>query len=711
MKKTVLFFTFILCSFFAIKADAQYYINEGFETSVPPTGWYVTDYTDGSSSWIQSSTQKRSGTYSAFSNYGPAAGDETWLVSPRVTVQSGDSLSFWLRKQYTSNYIPDSLIILISTTDTNKASFVQVAGYNVNSLTGSVFNYRAVSLDAFNGQQVYIAFRHYNEDGNGVFMDDVRAGQPASVDVGVSSVGTTGSIITRDAGGSIIPTGTVNNYGGSAATFTVTRRISPGGYVDTQTITNLASGSSQVVNFASWNWTVDVNYTIKDSVYIAGDVNHANDTLTGFLSYQSIKQTLIINVDPRSADSLKRHLNLAGLSGHYNEAVNSFPPVSINNWRTLIVLFGDGGNWSASFRDSLRNYLDGSTPDAKRSLLIFGNDLGYANDPRRNTTVLAADSILYRQYLHAQYWADDWIDAFLTADSTAKGITSPFTTITSQRVRDPYPDLVAPATWNAGSGTVTSALVPVTETGDGDSCVAIAYSGNYNVFYGTNVYWGYVATAGPSLTPQGVVFNIIRNYIEENGGELPVELASFTSSIDNRKVTLNWSTVTEENNSGFTIERKLTGAAAWSAVGNVTGAGTSNIAQNYSFSEANLATGRYNYRLKQVDFNGNFEYFNLANEVIIGVPSKFALGQNYPNPFNPTTNINYDLPFDSKVSIRIFDMTGREVSQIVNQLQPAGYYTFNFNASALSSGVYFYQIAADGGNQQFVKTMKMVLVK
>lgn len=712
MKKTILFFILMVCLFSTVELKAQYVVNEGFESvTFPPTGWYQRNYLS-TTAWARSTAQKYSGTASAFINYDQVGtGNVAWLVTPKVNISTGDSLSFWVRKQYTSNYVPDSLTIMISTTDTNKASFTQLAGYDVNTFTAPLaFGYKALSLNAYAGQQIYIAFRHYDVDGNGFWLDEVKAGQPASVDCGVSSVGTTGTLFSLS-GATVTPTGTVNNYGGSSATFTVTRRISPGGYVDTQTITNLASGGSQVVNFANWSYSVNTAYTIKDSVYIAGDVNHANDTLTGFLTYATPKTTLILNVDNRSRDSLVAHLTAAGLGSAFDQT-SVFPGISLGNWRTLIIAFASGSSWSAALRDSIKTYLDGSSPPDKRTLIIFGNDLGYVNDPRRNASALAADTVLYRQYLHAQYWSDAWTSNFATADSTLKGITSPFTTISGQRVNDPYPDCVAPASWNTGSGVLTSALVPVTESGDGDSCAAIAYSGaNYNVFYGTNVYYGYIPTVSGALSPQGVVFNIIQNYIESNGGQLPVELASFTSSVDNRKVTLNWSTASEENNSGFSIERKPNSSTVWSSVGSVNGAGNSNTVKNYTFTDNNLATGKYNYRLKQIDYNGNFEYFNLSNEVNIGVPNKFALSQNYPNPFNPTTNINYDLPFDSKVMIKIFDITGREVSEVVNQVQPAGYYSFNFNASALSSGVYFYQINADGGNQSFVKTLKMMLVK
>jgi hypothetical protein len=186
---------------------------------------------------------------------------------------------------------------------------------------------------------------------------------------------------------------------------------------------------------------------------------------------------------------------------------------------------------------------------------------------------------------------------------------------------------------------------------------------------------------------------------------LPVELASFVSLVNGRNVTLNWSTVTETNNAGFDIERSSNGE--WTTVGNVAGNGTSAEAHNYSFTDRNLSAGTYSYRLKQTDINGNFEYFTLNNEVNIGTPNSFNLSQNYPNPFNPSTKINFDLPYDSKVSLKIFDMSGKEVATLVNEVKTAGYYSINFNAASLSSGIYFYSISA--GN--FTATKKMMLIK
>ncbi|MDQ3022679.1 MAG: Cys-Gln thioester bond-forming surface protein [Bacteroidota bacterium] len=190
-------------------------------------------------------------------------------------------------------------------------------------------------------------------------------------------------------------------------------------------------------------------------------------------------------------------------------------------------------------------------------------------------------------------------------------------------------------------------------------------------------------------------------------GALPVELSAFSSFVNNRNVVLSWLTVSESNNSGFNIERRLAGNINWNVVGNVAGNGTSNLSHSYNFTDRNLESGKYIYRLKQVDLNGNFEYHNLVNEVEVGVPSKFNLSQNYPNPFNPSTKINFELATEGNVSIKIFDNLGREVSTLINEFKTAGYYTFDFNASNLPSGLYFYRMDATGFN----KVMKMTLVK
>lgn len=205
----------------------------------------------------------------------------------------------------------------------------------------------------------------------------------------------------------------------------------------------------------------------------------------------------------------------------------------------------------------------------------------------------------------------------------------------------------------------------------------------------------------------GVIIN--NSYFGSYNGPLPVELSSFTSVVNKNSVVLNWTTLNETNNSGFEIERKSTTEnSTWITAGFVQGSGNSHESKNYTFNDRGLNIGSYNYRLKQIDFNGNFEYFNLENEVLVGVPSQYELSQNYPNPFNPSTKINFSLPNDAKVSLLIYDISGRLVSTLIsNEFKSANYYTIEFNAANLASGTYFYSLQTDS----FRDTKKMLIVK
>jgi len=191
---------------------------------------------------------------------------------------------------------------------------------------------------------------------------------------------------------------------------------------------------------------------------------------------------------------------------------------------------------------------------------------------------------------------------------------------------------------------------------------------------------------------------------------IPVELESFAASANENSVTLNWSTATETNNSGFFIERKTPLDERWKEVGFVPGFGTTTERKSYSFTDVNLSMGNYNYRLKQIDFDGTIEY---SNEVLaeVGAPRNFALMQNYPNPFNPSTTIEFSIPEASNISIEIYNVIGERVASLLNQSLDAGYHKINFNASNLPSGTYIYQLKATGQNGTFVDSKKMLLMK
>jgi len=189
---------------------------------------------------------------------------------------------------------------------------------------------------------------------------------------------------------------------------------------------------------------------------------------------------------------------------------------------------------------------------------------------------------------------------------------------------------------------------------------------------------------------------------------MPVTLSSFSSSVNSGNVKLNWITTSEINNEGFEIERTTTGNHnGFLKIGFVRGSGTIITPVNYTFEDKNLNPGKYIYRLKQVDNNGNYLYYELSTLVEIRAPDKFELKQNYPNPFNPVTKIKFEIPKTSIVKIRIFDISGREITVLLNEKLNAGSFEIKWNASNFASGVYFYKIETP----DYCKTMKMMLIK
>lgn len=186
---------------------------------------------------------------------------------------------------------------------------------------------------------------------------------------------------------------------------------------------------------------------------------------------------------------------------------------------------------------------------------------------------------------------------------------------------------------------------------------------------------------------------------------VPVELTSFTATSQGSSVFLNWSTASEINNSGFDVERKSINSD-WSTIGFVQGNGTTTDAKEYSFTDKNLTAGNYNYRLKQIDFDGTFAYSNIV-EADISLPSQFELVQNYPNPFNPSTKIQYNIPEAGNVKLTVFNLLGQEVKTLVNEFKEAGSHIINFNAEGLNSGIYLYRVEANG----FSEVRKMTLIK
>lgn len=191
---------------------------------------------------------------------------------------------------------------------------------------------------------------------------------------------------------------------------------------------------------------------------------------------------------------------------------------------------------------------------------------------------------------------------------------------------------------------------------------------------------------------------------------VPVELQSFTGFYTGNGIELQWITASEKNNFGFEIERKELSASTfndWQNIGFVNGNGTTTEINNYSFLDNKIKNGKYAYRLKQIDFDGTFEYSKEIEVEVDFTPEDFALYQNYPNPFNPITTIKFSIPIDSHVILEIFNVLGEKTALLIDKEMTSGNHSIEFDAGFLNSGIYLYRLTSNN----FTSIKKFILMK
>ncbi len=194
-------------------------------------------------------------------------------------------------------------------------------------------------------------------------------------------------------------------------------------------------------------------------------------------------------------------------------------------------------------------------------------------------------------------------------------------------------------------------------------------------------------------------------YLYLSSPVIPVELVSFRADYHENEIALQWITETEVNNKGFELERSIN-KGEWESIGFIKGNGSTTVPSEYNYIDNDLfgSGADYQYRLKQIDYSGAFEYSEVLEVIII---LKYDLAQNYPNPFNPSTTIEFSIPEQSFVELKVYDVLGSEVSTLANDNYSAGKYKMVFNGNNLPTG--FYIIRMTAGN--FVQTRKMILLK
>ena len=186
---------------------------------------------------------------------------------------------------------------------------------------------------------------------------------------------------------------------------------------------------------------------------------------------------------------------------------------------------------------------------------------------------------------------------------------------------------------------------------------------------------------------------------------VPVELDSFDSRVDGSSIILNWSTASETNNAGFELQ-KLTGES-WDALGWVEGHGTTTEAQSYTFTAHGLHVGTHVFRLKQIDFDGEFEYHGNV-EATIGTPGSHLITSAYPNPFNPQSQFTLAVATDQRVTAALFNTLGQRVAVLFDGMVVANQVrSVSIDGAGLPSGLYVVRV----NGERFSDALRVTLLK
>ncbi len=636
-------------------------LNEGFESSLfPPTGWSTVNAL-GSEVWTRSTLYYHSGTASAFIDYEFPGGDD-WLISKKVAgIGASDSLVFWWRNQFSTAYPPDSLIIRVSTTDSLPASFTNVVGKINTSATPQSWTRFAYSLSSFAGQNIYVAFQHKNTDGNGGYIDDIV--------ISGMSAGVTNVYLTGDP-------------------FAIYKTSDNG--VTWDTLGFLADASIQP-------WT---------STYYSTDLSTTGDTLVTVGAFGLINRRL-------NASNRQLYTSLKKVGTHYDVWANN----------TGLVLVVGARSAATSVPDQVYRSTDGGTT---YSIATFPpTAYGYLNSIHMidNNTGWAVGSNT---------------SVFKTTNGGASwdSVPTPFTE--AGKILSKVIFVNANTGWIFSKTSMTGDSTIIKTTNGGTSWFKQKLSTNTGSY--AQIYWadfvdantGYCVnyTPRPYKTTDGGDTWTVQNIVDVFGGFMygidmvDANTGYICGSSGRMYKTTNggtlWDTLT--NRPGWTspswygVKFKNANIGVFCGSNGMT-AITTNGGTSFTLENTSAST-QYNLFLTPlagytVGTNSSIHRNNAlptgTENNLSEVPTQFELAQNYPNPFNPVTTIRFALPKAAVVTMKVYDILGREVVRAINNISyNAGWNSFTFDGSKLSSGVYFYSIIIDN---KVMDTKRMVLVK
>ncbi len=327
-------------------------------------------------------------------------------------------------------------------------------------------------------------------------------------------------------------------------------------------------------------------------------------------------------------------------------------------------------------------YIDGTLVNTETGLTITSGMRPAMSDDLNDASSLSVDWIHISPYATSATFTSrvfdagvpkDWGTASWTADVPA-GTTLQ---LSQRKGNTPTPDV----TWTAFT-TIASNGATV-----GGTSRYIQYKADF-------------ATSDPSASPVLKDVGITCG----TAASLPVELINFRVVKQGTDAQLLWTTASEQNNKGFEIQRSVDGAN-WSVAGFVNGVGNSTANVNYQYLDKNLATGKYYYRLRQVDIDGRSKFSPVVT-VTFSNHLSLELLQNHPNPFNSTTVIDIVVPQTGRIKLMLYDQMGRLVQQLMDEVKNPGSYQVQMNRKGLGAGIYYYKL--DSKDQSLIKKMTIL---
>lgn len=687
---------FLVLLFPAVLSAQTILLSTDFSGSFPPAGWTIDAHPG---NWSASNSNNAGGTApEAMLNYSPTFTGESHLISPPIDLTGVTSL--YVRFRFMLDHYTTPYTIGVATR--SGGGNWNVVWSVVNPTESIPATQEIVHID--NGDvgasdfQISWFFSGYSYNLNYWYIDDISLFTPLPHDAMVKSIEVGDQYVP---GTTFAPQAIVKNFGLNSETFDATCTIKLDGstvYTQNCSPVTLSPDGEATVTFPDYTAAAaDELYEVTVKTNLAGDLNTSNDTMTKtFQTYTTERDMVLVEIGtgtwcqycPGAAlgadDLIENGCSVAVIENHngdpfantYSNARNTY--YSITGFPTAIFdgqqRFVGGDHTLSMYEYYLPIYESRIPINSAYMIGIFGTQTG----DNYNLTIRVQkvgvtppyDNIVIQFALTESDIMYNWqgqdhlnfVERIMSPDQN--GTPLDFSSGDIQDIN---------LNFTMGSGWV------------GDNCELVAFIQNNDdkeILQGTKLPL-------PELEP------------------LPVELTSFSSRTSADGVTLLWSTASETNNHGFEVERSCDGNI-FSNVGFINGAGTSTETHNYSFTDKleNNFTGTLYYRLKQVDFNGQASYSQILT-VKFEVPVNYSLSQNYPNPFNPVTNIKYTVPKNGTVTIKLYDITGKEVATLVNEVKSTGSYEIKVNAQNLASGVYFYRMTAN----DFVSVKKMSILK